>query len=185
MAVTRRMARLKAANLKQNKKSSKTNKIKECIVKLNRLTQAEISSAINTNLNNGLEQKPSQQTKVTKRDKTSTVVVKSVSMPSLWNTMKKNRTMPIINSIVLAKMKSYSPWPSKLIQIKGKNAYVYFFGTNNHGTVQFDEVVPFIEATSVIKLLPAIKINHYKKAVREAEVFQGIPPELSILHNVS
>lgn len=79
-------------------------------------------------------------------------------------------------------MRSYSPWPAKLISKEKNRAEVYFFGTNNHGVVKTDEIVAFNDAHLLLKKLLTMKIKHYEKAVREAEIFQGIPLHLSILN---
>lgn len=197
MAVTRRMARQKAANNKKLQKNSAKNKLKDCIVRIRRLTEADIFAATNsasTSVDNDNEKHYSLRQKKAKpetktiehKPKPSLALVKSVSSSynSLWNMAKKNRSLPQANTIVLAKMKSFSPWPSKLVSINGVKAFVYFFGTNNHGTVLFKEVVPFNETSSVIRILATMKIQHFKKAIREAEIFIGIPSELSILNEI-
>lgn len=81
-------------------------------------------------------------------------------------------------------MKSFSPWPAKLVGIKNKNALVYFFGINNHGEVKVDEIVNFQDGAELIKVLSSKKIKDYRKAVREAEVFMNVPVERSILNRV-
>lgn len=90
--------------------------------------------------------------------------------------------MPALNTLVLAKMKTWSPWPSKLLQIGEKRAYVYFFGTENHGYVDNGEIVSFVDSQILISKLASMKIPDYKRAVREAEISVHVPMHLSILN---
>lgn len=75
------------------------------------------------------------------KKKSNFVIAKSLlTCPSkLWTSLVKARpAMPGKNEIIIAKMKTYSPWPAKLVGIKNKKALVYFFGTSNHGEVNTD-----------------------------------------------
>lgn len=107
------------------------------------------------------------------------------SVAVMWAAAKRRRQqIPAINSLVLAKMKKYSPWPSKLLSIEGKRAYVYFFGSNNHGHVDKDEIADFHDNELMVLKLATMKITDYKKAVREAEIFGNIPWCLSVLNRL-
>lgn len=185
MVVTRRMAKLKLQTLNQTKhKRSKyreqRHQIKDCVVKLERISPERIAA---------LTAPPPKKIKRKKRieHKRSTALAKSSSQSviMLWAEAKRNRkTIPKVNCIILAKMFKYSPWPSKLVEIRNKSAYVYFFGTNNHGTVKLEEIVDFGDTHLLVKKLSTMKIQYFSKAVREAEVFQGIPSENSILNQI-
>lgn len=87
------------------------------------------------------------------------------------------------DDLVLAKMKSYSPWPARVdgFSKNKKRMNVYFYGTNNTGIVDAVEVVKFEQCHDVIKLLLLRKISEFHKAVREIESILGIRPELSLL----
>lgn len=193
MVVTRQMLRKKLANAKKN--AERKIPVRDCFVLLERLTKEDVYAAVhpptdasvkNNAGNHRLRQrKPKPEKKKTERkQKSSTAIVKatSTSLNHFWKTAKINRTVPKLNTIVLAKMRTFSPWPSKLVSIENNKALVYFFGTNNHGTVPFEDVVPFYETVSVLKILITMKIQFFKKAVREAEIFLGVPPMMSILN---
>lgn len=118
--------------------------------------------------------------------KTSNAIVKVNSQcpKTLWNELKKSRTgIPAKNTIIISKMRSYTPWPSKLVSIKGGQALVYFFGTGQHGEVKSDEIIPFEDGLLLLKLYSLKKIKDFRRAVREAEVFLNIPSDKSILNN--
>lgn len=199
MAVTRRMAKQKVINANKKNKMKPTINFRQCTVKLDRLSQKEIEEMAILSIEkiplkspvkrkHNLRNKPTPSivpTETKKRAKN--VVARNTQCPSkLWNNLKSSRRniVPAINSIVLAKMKTYSPWPSKLVGVRKSNALVYFFGTNNHGEVKLDEIVEFAEAPQLIKVLCSKKIKDYRKAVREAEIFMNVPSEKSILNEV-
>lgn len=104
-----------------------------------------------------------------------------------WRKCKKERkekeTQIQIDQHVMAKMKSYSPWPGRISTISknGTSAQVYFFGSHNKGSVKTAEIVPLHEAREVIRLL-LLRPNYsqFSKGIREAEISLGIPQELSI-----
>lgn len=201
MVTTRKMK----AQLKMTQKHSSVYKIRKCTIRLERLSAQQILSATQTEVAvNTPKQKKSEQshnlvpaqkqpqktTKIICKQGRSSMVAQSTARysSSLWNEAKKNRIeMPLINSIVLAKMRTYSPWPAKIVKIlpSKKKALVYFFGTDNHGEVATDEIVPFVEVALLIKQLASMKIRLYKKAVREAEIFQGVPIECSLLNDIA
>lgn len=104
----------------------------------------------------------------------------------MWQKLKrqhKEKKQPDVDEFVLAKMKSYAPWPAKIQSFSknGKKAKVYFYGTNNSGGVDIMEIVHFEDAADVIRLLLLRKIPMYSRAVVEVERCCGIPEELSLL----
>lgn len=91
----------------------------------------------------------------------------------MWSRIKKEGRLlePKINMIVLAKMRSYCPWPSQVMSInmKVKKAQVYFFGTHEFGKVDVNEIVGLEYCVELIKVLLKKKIEHFFKAVHEVE----------------
>lgn len=89
---------------------------------------------------------------------------------------------PSLNSIVMAKMATYCPWPARVegFTKNNKRAYVFFFGTNNVGSVLVNEMVNFTECHSIIRLLLLRKLCPFHKGIVEVEAIQGVPPELSL-----
>lgn len=122
-----------------------------------------------------------------RKTKESNAVVK-VKLPKpevLWEQLKKSRTnTPKKNTIIISKMRTYSPWPSKLVGIKDEKALVYFFGTGEHGEVSVDEMINFEDGPILLKALSMKKLKHYHKGIREAEIHLGIPAERSLLNNI-
>lgn len=88
-----------------------------------------------------------------------------------------------VGNIVMAKMKTYSPWPSRIdgITANGQRAIVYFFGSNNVGTVAVSEIVPLGDCHHLIKLLLLRKVSEFHKGVVQIERLLNIPPEMSLL----
>lgn len=93
----------------------------------------------------------------------------------------KNKSLDV-DEYVLAKMKSYSPWPAKITGFtkNRKKAYVYFYGTHNSGSVEVNEIAAFQDAGEVIRMLLPRHLICFEKGVVEIERELGIPDELSI-----
>lgn len=129
---------------------------------------------------------PSQPTQSIKKTKPKNAIVKmNVPCPiKLWKTLKNSRSaIPPKNSIIVAKMRSFSPWPAKLVGLHNKTALVYFFGTGEHGEVKSDEIILFEDALLLLKALSLKKLKNYHRAIREAEIFLSIPTDASILNH--
>lgn len=86
------------------------------------------------------------------------------------------------NALVMAKMSGYSAWPSRINEFtkNGKRAHVYFFGSNNTGTVDVTEIVPFESCHEVIRLLLMRKLGQFLRGILEIERILGVPDELSL-----
>lgn len=100
-----------------------------------------------------------------------------------WRSTKyANRDEIQLNQIVLAKMRGYSPWPGSVqgFTKNKKRAHLYFFGTNNTGSVDVAEIVHFEKSIEVVRLLLLRPLNGFLKAVLEAERILGIDERLSI-----
>lgn len=95
--------------------------------------------------------------------------------------------IPEIGTVVLAKMRSYKPWPAVILSSNGRTVFwVKFFGKESHGSVKKNDCVPFDKTIEcIVEFLKAIPTNQhddYKRSVREAEIALGIPPERSLLN---
>lgn len=105
-----------------------------------------------------------------------------------WKRCKKHtKSQQIIFQIdqyVMAKMMSFSPWPAKITGFtkNRKKAYVYFFGTNNSGSVEINEITSFHDAEEVIRMQLLRHLSHFAKGIKEVETELGIPVELSIFN---
>lgn len=189
--------------------------IKDCRVLLNRVISRHIYIKVkqNTLSFNGNSIKPSEKksngivynltlnVKLNELVNHQCNVIESSSKPfgpktlaaesdGAWRAAKKtqgnNNGNLSIGQTVIAKMKSYAPWPA---QIKGfsknlKRAEVFFFGTSNSGMVGIDEIVDIMHARDVMRLLLLRKIPSYAKAVGEMERVCGIPHKYSLLREI-
>lgn len=171
----------------------------ECHVRLNRLTEQQIMSAVANDLTNikengfehtskynlrsGNEKKVVKVPKTTKKNIASNTVAKitptGMTVTRLWAFLKKEYAIPpFTNLYCLAKMRKYSPWPAMVTEFKGKTSMVYFFGEGTTGTVQTAEIVPFNKCLVLAKKY--LKTKGYLRAVRELELALNIPQNASI-----
>lgn len=107
------------------------------------------------------------------RKKTKAVAIRKpiLSISSLFNICKQNNSIDlVVGQLVLAKMQTYSPWPAKIMEIKDKKVTVFFFGTNNHGTVKKVDCVPIQFCGPVIMNLLESKQANLRKAVEEMKL---------------
>ncbi|KAG5894442.1 hypothetical protein JTB14_014891 [Gonioctena quinquepunctata] len=85
-----------------------------------------------------------------------------------------------IGDLVWAKMKGFSPWPSRIVQpgcntpnskksLKKGQHWVYFFGSNNYGPIEENNIKPYAEYKE--KFIPLCNTAAFKKAVAEIEDF--------------
>lgn len=129
-----------------------------------------------------------QQTQLVRQTKTlSKVMVPTLQslIESSWTRCKrlqKNANITI-NSIVMAKMKSYCPWPARILEINQTRtkAKVYFFGSNNEGAVDMKEIVEFTNAAETVRFLLLRKNLSFTNGIRTIESIIGVPDALSII----
>lgn len=183
---------------KKNTTSKKKNDVAERISKSKNKTEvkedetAQVSAATSTTKKYNFRQRPeppptaaNYEKKERKRNTKNSLVRINTPCPNkLWENLKASRSTIKTNSIVLAKMRTYSPWPAKLVAFKQSTALVYFFGSGNHGEVSTDELVNFEDCLLLIKVLALKKLKNYHKGIREAEVHLRIPSCHSILNAV-
>lgn len=115
----------------------------------------------------------------------STVKTLDTLIRSAWNQCKKDFNEDlVVGNIVMAKMTGYSPWASRIegFSKNKKKTNVYFFGTNNRGSVNSNEIVPFSRCHSLIRLLILRKFSEFHKSVLEVENLLGIEPKHSLLN---
>lgn len=185
-------------------------KIKECTVKLNRLHNINMNIVVKNGkimLNNvqveeishrvfradvriangGANVVKSTNTNDTTRTKADDSKTLNQRINAAWALEKKQKKDNSIvltqNQLVLAKMKSYSPWPAKILSFtkSRKSSHVYFYGTHNTGRVNEAELVNFEDAHDVIRLLLLRpNLNGFLKGILEVEYEMGVPKELSI-----
>lgn len=97
------------------------------------------------------------------------------SIQSIFNRCKRENVGRVnIGQLVLAKMKSYSPWPARVMGITSKRANVFFFGTNQHGDVNVSDCVAAEFCGELVLRLLNSSNRKYVRAVREMEIFNGI-----------
>lgn len=94
-----------------------------------------------------------------------------LSITTLFNACRNKCDVVIeIGHLVLAKMHTYSPWPAKVMEVDGKKAKVFFFGTSNHGTVNTRDCLPIHLCSPVIARLKESKQSNLTKALSEMDL---------------
>lgn len=164
---------------KKNSQAKKQNKTSQKVINENQLTMPNSSISVSTRLYDLRKRTPTK--KIEKEliiKKSTTTIAKrdaSLSVTALFNICKrKNIFNLMVGEIVLAKMRTYSPWPAKIMEINVKKAKVYFFGTNNHGDVNLFDCVPASECGAVISKLLDSKQADYRKAVYEMKTIMEL-----------
>lgn len=145
-------------------------------VKLRRLQRKPISMA-------QIEGEKQSMQPVGKLSRSKTIAELANDAWKLCKAQDKNRLMTFKeDQCVIAKMKSYAPWPSKILGFtkNRKKVHVYFYGTHNSGSVEINEITPFQYSDEVIRLLLLRNLEFFAKGIMEAEIQLGIPAELSI-----
>lgn len=96
---------------------------------------------------------------------------------------QKGKKEFVIGQFVLAKMRGYMPWPARISHFTKDKSRVscYFYGTNNNGSVNVKEMVPFGDGFSTIRLIKLRHVKYFEKGVKEVELEHGIPEYLSSL----
>lgn len=109
---------------------------------------------------------------------------------SKWRQIKKQfretqQTVALLD-LVMAKMSGYSAWAGRIESFtkNKKSCQVYFFGTNNRGSVSVNEIIPFELCNDVIRLLLLRKMGEFHKSIIEIEKVLGIPYELSLTKEI-
>lgn len=189
--------------MKQKNKKNEI-KLKECVVKLIRLKKTELMELLSERPKTyNLRARPKNVAKLKQNAKqnslTSQNVKKQVEIPNclalvkptsmqmtkLWNAKKRCGIVPEVGSIVLAKMRSYRPWPAIILNENGRSVFwVRFLGKGSHGSVKKTECVPFENALECVQQSLENPVEDYSRAVREAEVILHIPSEKSLLKNI-
>lgn len=84
---------------------------------------------------------------------------------------------------VLAKMTGYAPWPARVegFTKNGRRIKCFFYGSHNTGTVDINQVIPFKNAFSIIRLINLRNPRDFAKGVKEIEMRCGVPDEFSAL----
>lgn len=101
-------------------------------------------------------EKQSMQQPAGKLSRSKTIAEMANDAWKLCKSQNKNRPMTFNeDQCVIAKMKSYAPWPAKVVGFtkNRKKVHVYFYGTHNSGSVKINEITPFQYSDEVIRLL--------------------------------
>lgn len=88
-----------------------------------------------------------------------------------------------IGDPVLARMRGFDPWAARIVGFSNnkKTIKCYFFGTHNSGNVGSKSVLPFMNASDIIRLISLRNTPNFIKGINEIEIEFGIPRELSCL----
>lgn len=89
-------------------------------------------------------------------------------------------------NFVMAKMSGYSAWPARIDDFtkNGKRAHVFFYGSNNTGSADISEIVPFGQCYDVIRLLLLRKCAQFRRSIIDIELSLNVPDELSLLREM-
>lgn len=98
----------------------------------------------------------------------------------IWDEVKKRHLKATlsIDQIVCARMSGHRPWPAKISKFQKNGTQLFFYGTDETGTVKRAEIVPYFSCKDVIDEYLKVPISdlssktlHYHmkfvKAVRE------------------
>lgn len=96
---------------------------------------------------------------------------------------QKKEVKFVVGEYVLARMRGYQPWPAKITSFTkdGSRVSCFFFGSHNNGSVSVKEMVPFIDGFDTIRLIKLRQVKDFEKGVKEIELENGIPENLSSL----
>lgn len=130
------------------------------------------------------QQRSHHQTQIMKKSKTSSkIMVPTLQslIDSSWKNCKKMPRNIETNTVVMAKMKTYCPWPSRIIELNKtrQKAKVYFFGTQNEGVVDIKDIVEFLNAKETVRLLLLRNEPNFTNGVHTIEMILEIPDEFS------
>lgn len=108
------------------------------------------------------------------------------SFEKLKKTFAGTKKQPNVGDFMLARMRGYAPWPSKITDFTKdrKRAKCYFYGSHNNGSVDVNQIVPFADAYELIRLINMRKPVDFAKGVKEVEIENGISHELSSLREL-
>lgn len=114
--------------------------------------------------------------------------------PKITSLVKRNK--PISNckplecvrlgQVLLCKMRGWTEWPAKVIDVNGNEIEVRFFGDSKTLKTNIRHLFGFEENyLKIMSDLQRLKDLLYQRAVREAEIELNIPFELSILNKIA
>lgn len=185
------------SNKKNKINEKKSNRLKDCYVKLKCLTEKEIMAAVASDLTKiednyactskynlrSRDRKPKITPKPIKKRTLCTTIARiqptDMTVTHLWKFLKKEFSIkPFKDLCCLAKMSTYSPWPSMVLDYKGEKTIVYFFGEGTTGTVRSNEIVPFEKCLVLARKY--LNVKGYTRAVRECEISLNIPLQSSL-----
>lgn len=145
-------------NLKRKKT---TIKLKECVVKLDRIkltginfvgivSQNKSSAVVSPSNDNAVvSSKPLNQIVASSR-----AALHSARAMRMWDNIKKKciqtKTNIKLNDVVLARMAGFRPWPSVIEKFKKNGVEVRFYGTNQNGIVKKSEIAPYVFCKEMI-----------------------------------
>lgn len=154
-------------------KCAKIHKI-ENLIEVFTVIVVETQSKDNRKQNNRMDSAPTLEN-----------AIKSTFQKSLKE-FKETKQNLSIGDFVLARMRSYKPWPAKIVSFSKNmsSIRVHFYGSHNEGSVSSKEIIPFSDAFSTIRLIKIQNPKDFVKGVREIEIENGIPEERSSLREI-
>lgn len=152
--------------IKKNNRIEKSHKIKECVVRLDRLNLNQIANLIETQTKDLITVETPRKrytlrnrVKVTNelptKEKKPLLQIVAMSQAALytakairiWDVIRKqsikDKVQLNVNQIVCARMSGHRPWPARVVSLEKNGIALKFYGTNETGTVKKSEVLPY------------------------------------------
>lgn len=125
------------------------SQVKSCFIQLKRLNQIELDEIMKPRYNLRTRNKKNLDM-IKPVKKNNTKLVRMSNSNKIWLDLSAKHYKHHIGSIVLAKMNCYRPWPAKINSIYSVNrvvkVFVFFYGTEQIGSVSEVDCIPFSEA---------------------------------------
>lgn len=100
---------------------------------------------------------------------------------------EKSKLQLEIGDYVLSRMTGFLPWPSKITSFTKdkRRAMCYFYGSHNNGPVGVKQIIPFKDGFETIQLAKLRHLTDFNKGIREIEIENRIPEEMSSLREIA
>lgn len=152
--------------IKKNKRIEKNHKIRECVVRLDRLNSHQIANLIEPQTKDlitveTLNKKYALRNRVKLtnerpiKEKKPLLQIVAMSQAALytakairiWDQIRKQAVKDKVqlnaNQIVCARMSGHRPWPARVVSFEKNGISLKFYGTNETGIVKKGEVLPY------------------------------------------
>lgn len=188
---------VKKTGKKVEKNSLKKFGIRECSVRLSRLSFSRIkikcsaySSEEGVQLKCNLTQEAANNfvLKVKREKKVKSVTTKILLKKALRKISKKPKSCEHLEKgeIILCKLRGYCEWPAIVVEFEKNSVQLEFFGDHTTCKTSLKNCYKFEDSSEIIlNNLVLKKTPLYAKAIKEAEAVLNIPCERSIFNQLN